>query len=236
MKRIGILFLFVGTLFSLIAQTEAVSSRIDRILRHVPLIDGHNDVPWQYEKRVKNHLDKTDLRADQSKLDPALHTDIPRLKKGRVGGQFWSVFVPATLSGPEAVRAVMEQIDVVDRMNRIYPDVLEPARTAADVTRIHGQGKIASLIGMEGGHSIGNSLGALRQFYQLGARYMTLTHSDNTDWADSATDDPEFSGLTPFGREVVREMNRLGMLVDLSHVSPETMNDVLDIAEAPTIF
>lgn len=218
------------------AQTNAVAARIDRILREVPLIDGHNDLPEQYEERVKNHLAKIDIRQDQSKLTPALHTDIPRLRQGRIGGQFWSVYVPATLKGADAVRAVLEQIDVVHRLEGRYPDTFEPARTADDVERIHRKGKIASLIGVEGGHSIGNSLAVLRQLYAAGARYMTITHSANNDWADSATADPVHGGLTPFGKLVIAEMNRLGMLVDLSHVAPKTMNDVLDVAAAPVIF
>ncbi len=218
------------------AQTNAVAARVDRILREVPLIDGHNDLPYQYQERAKNHLAKIDLRQDQSKLTPALHTDIARLRQGRVGGQFWSVYIPATLKGADAVRAVLDQIDVVHRIDELYPETFELARTADDVVRIHRSGKIASLIGMEGGHSIGNSLAVLRQLYGAGARYMTITHSDNNDWADSATADPVHSGLTPFGKLVIAEMNRLGMLVDLSHVAPKTMNDVLDIAAAPVIF
>lgn len=218
------------------AQTNAVAARVDRILREVPLIDGHNDLPWQYKERVKNHLAQIDIRQDQSKLTPALHTDIPRLRQGRIGGQFWSVYVPATLKGADAVRAVLEQIDVVHRLDELYPDTFELARTADDVVRIHRSGKIASLIGMEGGHSIGNSLAALRQLYATGARYMTITHSENNDWADSATADPIHNGLTPFGKLVIAEMNRLGMLVDLSHVAPKTMNDILDVAVAPVIF
>jgi len=218
------------------AQTDAVGARIDRILREVPLIDGHNDLPYQYEERVKDHLAQIDLRQDQSKLTPQLHTDIPRLRQGRVGGQFWSVYVPTTLKGADAVRAVLEQIDVVHRLDEMYPDTFELARTADDVVRIHRSGKIASLIGVEGGHSIGNSLAVLRQLYATGARYMTITHSDNNDWADSATADPIHNGLTPFGKLVIAEMNRLGMLVDLSHVAPKTMHDVLDVADAPVIF
>lgn len=215
---------------------NAVAARIDRILREVPLIDGHNDLPWQYEERVKDHLAQIDIRQDQSKLTPPLHTDIPRLREGRIGGQFWSVYIPATLKGADAVRAVMEQIDVVHRLDELYSDTFELARTADDVVRIHHSGKIASLIGMEGGHSIGNSLGVLRQLYANGARYMTITHSENNDWADSATADPVHGGLTPFGKLVIGEMNRLGMLVDLSHVAPKTMHDVLDVAAAPVIF
>jgi membrane dipeptidase len=218
------------------AQTDSVAARIDRILREVPLIDGHNDLPEQYDERVKNHLAKIDIRQDQSKLTPALHTDIPRLRQGRVGGQFWSVYVPVTLKGADAVRAVLEQIDVVHRLEELYPDTFEPARTADDVVRIHRKGKIASLIGVEGGHSIGNSLAALRQLYATGARYMTITHSANNDWADSATADPIHGGLTPFGKLVIAEMNRLGMLVDLSHVAPKTMHDILDAAAAPVVF
>jgi membrane dipeptidase len=221
---------------SISAQTAAVSARIDRILRDVPLIDGHNDLPWQYEERVKNHLAQIDIRQDQSKVTPPLHTDIARLRQGHLGGQFWSVYIPTTLKGGDAVRAVIEQIDVVHRIDETYPDTFEFARTADDVVRIHRGGKIASLIGIEGGHSIGNSLAVLRQLYALGARYMTITHSDNNDFADSATADPAHNGLTPFGKLVIAEMNRLGMLVDLSHVAPKTMNDVLDITAAPVIF
>jgi membrane dipeptidase len=237
MNRAGaVLLAFVLTSFSAVAQTTAVDARIDRILREVPLIDGHNDLPWQYLERAKNHLAQIDLRQDQSKLDPPLHTDIARLRQGRLGGQFWSVYVPTTLKGADAVRAVIEQIDDVHRLVEMYPDTFELARTADDVVRIHRSGKIASLIGIEGGHSIGNSLAVLRQLHALGARYMTITHSDNDDWADSATADPVHGGLTPFGKLVIAEMNRLGMLVDLSHVAPKTMNDALDVAAAPVIF
>lgn len=218
------------------AQTDTAAARVDRILREVPLVDGHNDLPEQYEERVKNHLAQIDVRQDQSKLTPALHTDIPRMRLGRVGGQFWSVYVPATLKGADAVRAVLDQIDVVHRLEELYPDTFEPARTADDVVRIHRSGKIASLIGVEGGHAIGNSLAVLRQLYATGARYMTITHSANNDWADSATADPVHGGLTPFGKLVIAEMNRLGMLVDLSHVAPKTMHDILDVAAAPVIF
>ena len=218
------------------AQNDAVAARIDRILKEVPLIDGHNDLPYQYEERAEDHLAQIDIRQDQSKLTPPLHTDIPRLRQGRVGGQFWSVYVPVSLKGADAVRAVIEQIDVVHRLDATYPDTFELARTADDIVRIHRSGRIASLIGVEGGHSIANSLAVLRQLYALGARYMTITHENNTDWADSSTDKPAHNGLTPFGRIVIGEMNRLGMLVDLSHVAPKTMNDVLDLTAAPVIF
>ena len=163
-------------------------------------------------------------------------TDIPRLKAGGVGGQFWSVYVPVDLQGQAAVTATMEEIDTVHRMMRRYPDTFELALTADEIERIFKQGKIASMIGMEGGHSIDNSLAALRMFYRLGARYMTLTHSSNTPWADSATDTAKLGGLAPFGEEVVKEMNWLGMLVDLSHVSPDTMEDALRVSVAPVIF
>jgi membrane dipeptidase len=210
--------------------------RVSRILEAVPLVDGHNDLPWQYRERANNQLAKIDLRADQSKLDDPLHTDLIRLRAGRVGGQFWSVYVPASMTGPTAVQATIEQIDVVHRLTRIYPEALELASTADDIVRIHRSGKIASLIGVEGGHSINNSLAVLRQLHALGARYMTLTHSANNDWADSATAAPAHDGLTPFGKAVIGEMNRLGMLVDLSHVSPRTMHAALDTTSAPVIF
>ncbi|MBI3049105.1 MAG: membrane dipeptidase [Acidobacteria bacterium] len=208
-------------------------ARAQALHREVPLIDGHNDYPWALrEHNAERDLDKLDIRMPQ----PKLHTDIPRLRQGGVGGQFWSVYVPATLQGAAAVRATLEQIDVVYRMVRKYPDTFELATTAADVERIFRAGRIASLIGMEGGHAIDNSLATLRMFYAAGARYMTLTHGTNVRWADSGTDKPQLGGLSRFGEEVVREMNRLGMLVDLSHTSPGTMLDALRVSEAPVIF
>ena len=226
------------SLFLLIALAAAAqdNARIDRILREVPLVDGHNDLPWQYRQRVQNQLGRIDLRHDQSGLTPALHTDIPRLRAGRLGAQFWSVYVPTSLKGADAVQATFEQIDVVHRLNALYPDTFALALTADDIVRVHKAGRIASLIGVEGGYSINNSLAVLRQLYSAGTRYMTLTHSDTIDWADSATDDPKHDGLTEFGRAVIGEMNRLGMLVDLSHVSPATMHDALDSTAAPVIF
>jgi membrane dipeptidase len=201
--------------------------------KQVPLIDGHNDYPWALrEHNVERDIDKLDIRVPQ----PTIHTDIPRLRAAAVGGQFWSVYVPASMQGQAAVRATLEQIDVVHRMMRKYPDTFELALTAADVERIFKAGRIASLIGMEGGHSIDNSLAALRMFHGLGARYMTLTHSTNIPWADSGTDTPKVGGLSTFGEEVVREMNRLGMLVDLSHTSSGTMEDAIRVAEAPVVF
>ena len=206
--------------------------RAKELHKRVPLIDGHNDLPWQYQKRVDRALSKIDIAQSQ----PDLHTDIERLREGGLGGQFWSVYVPTDLAPGEFVRATMEQIDVVYNMLRRYPETFELALTADQVERAFQSGKIASLIGVEGGQCIDNSIAALRMFYRLGGRYMTLTHNKNVAWADSCTDAPEANGLTDFGREVVREMNRLGMLVDLSHVSPETMDDALDVVDAPVIF
>jgi membrane dipeptidase len=218
------------------APDPALVERARKLLSQVPLVDGHNDVPWEYRKRVQNHMDRIDLRAGTAKLDPPMQTDIPRLRKGGLGGQFWSVYIPVELTGADAVQATLEQIDDVHRLVERYPDSFELALTADDVVRIHKAGKIASLIGMEGGHSIHDSLASLRVLYAAGARYMTLTHTKNTDWADSATDAPQHGGLTRFGEEVVREMNRLGMLVDLSHVAPETMRKAIAVSAAPVIF
>lgn len=198
----------------------------------IPLIDGHNDLPWQYRKVADRALSKIDIAQNQ----PGLHTDIPRLREGGVGGQFWSVYVPQSLPRADHVRATMEQIDVVYNMLRAYPETFQLSLTADDVESAFGSGKIGSLIGIEGGHSIDNSLAAMRMFYRLGARYMTLTHFANVDWADSCTDEPKAGGLTEFGREVVREMNHLGMLVDLSHVHADTMRAALDTSEAPVVF
>jgi membrane dipeptidase len=215
--------------------------RVEQVLLRTPLIDGHNDLPWEIRDRFKSDLAAVDLKSDTTHLpfppDAApLMTDIPRLRAGHVGGQFWSVWIPPKQQGFEAVQTTLEQMDLVKRMAARYPGDLEMAYTAADVRRIHQSHKVASMIGIEGGHQINNSLAVLRQMYDAGARYMTLTHTTNTAWADSATDSPVHHGLTPFGVEVVREMNRLGMLVDLSHVSPETMNAALAASEAPVIF
>ena len=224
------------------AAADAIyRSRVVRVLKETPLIDGHNDLPWEIRERFGGRLANIDLKSDTSKLAgppgaPALMTDIPRLRAGLVGGQFWSVWVPVEIKGPEAVQATVEQIDLVKRLAAKYPADFEIAYTAADVRRIHRSGKIASLIGIEGGNQINNSLAVLRQMYELGARYMTLTHVLNTAWADAATDAPLHHGLTPFGEEVVREMNRLGMLVDLSHVSPDTMRAALAVTVSPVIF
>jgi membrane dipeptidase len=201
------------------------------LTRH-PLIDGHNDLPWELREARGADARLTDLA---TRLD-FTHTDLPRLAEGRVGAQFWSVFVPVSLAGESAVAATLEQIDFVRDMIRRYPGELELALTAADVERIFAAGKVASLMGAEGGHSIASSLGVLRSLYALGVRYMTLTHNANVGWADSATDKPDCGGLSDFGREVVGEMNRLGMLVDLSHVSKDTMRAALDTVRAPVIF
>jgi membrane dipeptidase len=216
-------------------------ARVAQILKRTPLIDGHNDLPWEIRERFHSKVSAINLSSDTSALPvpaggTALMTDINRLRRGGVGGQFWSVFVPVEMQGPVAVQATLEQIDIVRQMAERYPQDFELAYTAADVRRIHKSGRIASLIGIEGGHQINHSLPVLREMYAVGARYMTLTHSSNTEWADSATDTPKHHGLTAFGREVVHEMNRLGMLVDISHVSAETMHAVLDIAQAPVMF
>lgn len=224
------------------AQTPdpKIAARIDKVLAKTPLVDGHNDVPWAIRQRAGVHPEKVDLATDTTGLKEdggvGMMTDIPRLKAGRLGGQFWSVYIPASFDGPIAVEMTLEQIDITKSLAQFYPATFEMAYSADDIVRIHKSGRIASLVGIEGGHQIHDSLAVLRQMYAAGARYMTLTHSKNTRWADSATDDPKHGGLTPFGRAVVTEMNRLGMLVDLSHVSEETMNDALETTQAPVIF
>jgi membrane dipeptidase len=202
------------------------------LMRTHPLIDGHNDLAWRI---------RTDLGADLCRVDldapvTGTHTDLPRLRRGGLGGQFWSVYVSARPAGEAAVAATLEQIDLVHRMIRRYPDELELALTADDVEQAFARGRIASLLGAEGGHSIAGSLGVLRMLHRLGVRYLTLTHNVNVPWADSATDEPVLGGLSAFGREVVREMQRIGMLVDLSHTSAATARDALAVAEAPVIF
>jgi membrane dipeptidase len=212
--------------------TDSQPDRARALLDRFPVIDGHNDLPWALREAGSLDPARTDIAAPV----PFTHTDLPRLASGGVGAQFWSVYVPAQLQGEAAVATTLEQIDLVRQLTARYPEALELAFTAADVERIMATGRIASLLGAEGGHSIAGSMGTLRALYQLGVRYMTLTHNLNLPWADSATDEPAAGGLTPFGREVVREMQRLGMLVDLSHVAATTMNDALDTAEAPVIF
>jgi membrane dipeptidase len=218
---------------------------VAKVLSDMPVIDGHNDLPWEIRERFASNVDAVDLKQNTALLPrpanaPAdqtpLMTDILRLRSGGVGAQFWSVWVPTDSRDSTAVQLTLEQIDLVKRMVARYPADFEMAYTAADILRIEHAHRIASLIGIEGGHQINNSLAALRQMYELGARYMTLTHSMNTAWADSATDAPAHHGLTAFGRVVVGEMNRLGMLVDLSHVSPQTMKDALAVTQAPVMF
>jgi membrane dipeptidase len=214
-------------------EAQTLVERARALHRSVPLIDGHNDYPWALrEKSPGRDLTVLDIARPQ----PTIMTDVARLRAGGVGGQFWSVYVPSSMQGKEAVRATLEQIDIVHRMAAKYPETLTLARTADDVERAFKAGRIASLIGMEGGHSIDSSLATLRMMHALGAGYMTLTHSTNVPWADSATDTPALGGLSAFGEEVVREMNRLGMLVDLSHVSSETMADAIRVSKAPVIF
>lgn len=222
----------------------ALAARVDRVLARTPLIDGHNDLAWEIRERFGDasgvdlgtstaHLP---LKLEDGEMPAPLMTDIPRLHKGHVGAQFWSVWIPPTVTGPAAVKMTIEQIDIVRTMAARYPKDLQMAYSADDIMQAFKAGRVASLIGIEGGHQIDDSLPVLRQMYVLGARYMTLTHTLDNDWADSATDAPKHHGLTPFGRAVVHEMNRLGMLVDLSHVSPDTMRDALNAAVAPVIF
>ena len=202
------------------------------LLSQSPILDGHNDLPWALRELGRSDLAGVDLVGGIAET----HTDMPRLRAGGVGAQFWSVFVPSKLQGDSAVTATLEQIDLTRRLIARFPGALEQAGTADDVERIMAAGKVASLMGAEGGHSIASSLGTLRMLYALGVRYMTLTHNDNVPWADSATDEPAVGGLTDFGREVVTEMQRLGMLVDLSHTAPGTMRAALDTARGPVIF
>ena len=222
-------------------EADPATATANAALEAAPIFDGHNDVPNQLRARVANQINGFDFAdtLDTGEGHPqgaVMQTDLARLKEGKVGAQYWSVYVPSNPDEPEAVQQVIEQIDVTKRLIARYPDGLRYAETADQVERAMADGKVASLLGMEGGHSIGSSLAVLRQLYALGARYMTLTHNSNTPWADAATDNPKFDGLSPFGMDVVREMNRLGMLVDLSHVSEATMMDALDVARAPVIF
>lgn len=223
------------------AQAQTAEETAAAALEAAPVFDGHNDVPIQLRSRFDNQIntfsfEDTTATGQTHPEGRTMHTDLQRLRTGKVGAQYWSVYVPAALDEPEAVVMTLEQIDVTKRLIERYPDDLQLALTADDVEIALAQGRIASLLGMEGGHSIGSSLAVIRQMYDLGARYMTLTHSKNTPWADAATDTPEHDGLTDFGRDVIREMNRIGMQVDLSHVSEKTMHDVLDVAKAPVIF
>ncbi|MFA6231624.1 MAG: dipeptidase [Rhodanobacter sp.] len=238
----------LGTACMPLAQAQSsdavLTARVDRVLAKTPLIDGHNDLPWEIRQRFGSAAG-VDLGASTANLPakmedgevaPPLMTDIPRLRLGHVGAQFWSVWTPPADTGPVAVKMTMEQIDIVRSMVARYPKDMQMAYSADDIMRAFRAGRVAALIGIEGGHQIDNSLPVLRQMYVLGARYMTLTHTLDNDWADSATDAPRHHGLTPFGRAVVHEMNRLGMLVDLSHVSPDTMRAALATSVAPVMF
>ncbi len=236
--------LFLGLVFSFIIapgflmgeqpnrKPVVLTERAKKLHQQCLVIDGHNDLPWTMREKAASSFKQADI----SKPQPKFHTDIPRLKQGNVGAQFWSAYVPSeTRLERRSAHYTLEQIDLIHRMIKRYPDTFEMAATADDIERIHKSGKIASMIGVEGGHAIENSLSLLRVFYGLGVRYMTLTHSDSLDWADSATDVAKNRGLSPFGEEVVLTMNQLGMLVDISHVSSETMDDVLRVSQAPII-
>src|SRR3954469_20450581 len=217
------------------ASAQDYAARVTRVLKQVPLIDGHNDWPETLRGREGDKRWTMDLRDLGGRADP-YNTDIQRLRRGMVGGQFWSVWVSPALPGPEQVKETLEQIDLVKSIVGRYPNDFALARTAADVRRIHASGRMAAMIGVEGGNQIDESLSVLRAYRELGAGHLTLTHARTISWADSATDNPRHDGLTPFGEKVVRELNRLGMLVDLSHVSAETMRDALRISKAPVIF
>ena len=227
MRRLSVLLLAVTAACTAAAQSDPDLARARSVLSRTPLIDGHNDLPWAIREYAEAPHDV--LAYDLTRRAPG-HTDIARLREGMVGAQFWSVYIPSDLQAEDFLRVQLEQIDIAHRIIAAYPETFELASTADDVERIFAAGRIASLLGLEGWHAIANSLGVLRAYFELGARYMTLTHWATLDWADAATDDPRHDGLTAFGEEVVREMNWLGMLVDLSHVAPATMNDVLDVS------
>jgi membrane dipeptidase len=235
MLLLGAALTLMPTIASAQPIDPKVQARIDRILKKTPLIDGHNDIAEQLAENYKRSVAGLASGTDQRQPQP-LMTDMARLHQGRVGGQFWSVYINGATTGDAAIRETLQEIDVVRRMIETYPKDLELASTADDVVRIHKAGRVASLIGVEGGRQMGGSLAALRQYYNLGARYMTLTHNQTTEWADSATDDPKYGGLSPFGVQVVHEMNRIGMLVDLSHVSPDSMKDAIAASRVPVIF
>jgi membrane dipeptidase len=228
--RIQIAFLLAALIGSA-AMADDTVDRAAALLDEAPVVDGHNDLPWVIREKFGGDVENYDISV-YAQFD----TDIPRMRDGKVGTQFWSVYVPSSMTTLDAVQVQLEQINIAHRIIDKYPDDLMLALNVADIDLAKEEGRIASLLGMEGGHTIINSLGALRSYYDLGVRYMTLTHFHSTDWADSATGEVRHEGITAFGREVIREMNRLGMLVDLSHVSANTMNDVLDVAEAPVIF
>ncbi|MCP3675735.1 MAG: membrane dipeptidase [Gammaproteobacteria bacterium] len=237
MTKIKINFLLLICSFVTIIFSDSISAddtalvHARKILQKAPIADGHNDLPWVIRESFNSNVEGYDISV-RAQFD----TDIPRLREGRVGTQFWSVYVPTTMSPLDAMRTQLEQIDIAKRMINLYPDDLAYATSTADIITATKDNRIASLLGIEGGHTIGNSLGVLRSYYNLGVRYMTLTHFHSNDWADSATDINRHDGITKFGEEVISEMNRLGMIVDLSHVSTSTMNDVLDVTKAPVMF
>jgi membrane dipeptidase len=229
-------FLLLTFLMASPAAAQSRDPALDharKILRSTPLIDGHNDLPWEIRE---SKTAPRDVRAYDLRVRSPKHTDLERMAEGQVGAQFWSIYIPGEIKDSGYARVQLEQFDIARRMIAMYPDRLALALTADDIERDFKRGRVGSLLGMEGGHAIENSLGALRSYYALGARYMTLTHNVTLDWADAALDSARHDGLTEFGREVVREMNRLGMLVDLSHVAPSVMSDALDVSEAPVIF
>ncbi len=235
MRRFNLVLLLTSAAaFPLAAQDDQYLALAKKVLATTPLIDGHNDLPWRLRE------DKSGLAMDVVGYDlrgrTAGHTDFDRLKKGMLGGQFWSVYIPGEIKDSGFARVQLEQIDVAKRIIERYPDRLQYCATALCLRQAFGEGRIGSMLGMEGGHAIENSLGALRAYYDLGVRYMTLTHNVTLDWADAALDKPTHSGLTRFGEEVVHEMNRLGMLLDLSHVSPAVMSDALNTTASPVIF
>ncbi|XP_069030508.1 dipeptidase 1 [Embiotoca jacksoni] len=222
--------------FAVILAEDPNMTRALELMSEVPLIDGHNDLPWQFRKKFNNELNKVDLHTLET-----THTNIPKIKQGRLGAQFWSAYVPCETQDKDAVRQTLEQIDVVHRLCQKYPETFMFATSSKDIMDAFRMNKTASLIGVEGGHSIDSSLGTLRMMYQLGVRYLTLTHSCNTPWADNwlvdtGSEPSQHNGLSPFGKQLIVEMNRLGMLIDLAHVTVTVMNQVLDMSEAPVIF
>jgi membrane dipeptidase len=218
------------------ASEETALRRALSALKKTPIIDGHNDLPWELHDKFGEKAQSLDIAGTTGTPITKLQTDISRMRAGQMGGQFWSVWIPSTVTSADAIKLTLEQIDVVRSFTRNNPTIFAEAQTAADIERIQKSGKIASMIGIEGGHQIGDSIPALRQFYTLGVRYMTLTHSSNNNLADSATDNPKHMGLSDFGRSVIKEMNRIGMLVDLSHVSADTMRQAIILSKAPVIF
>jgi membrane dipeptidase len=234
MRRLALLALIAVAVPAQAQAPDPYLARVRKLLATTPIIDGHNDAPWEIRenKERPRDVDHYDLRTDLKGHD----TDLARMKLGGLGGQFWSIYIPGEVKDSGYARIQLEEFDIARRMIAKYPDKMLFAKTSADVRAAQAQGKIASFLGLEGGHAIENSLGALRIYYELGARYMTLTHNVTLDWVDAALDKPTHGGLTPFGKEVVREMNRMGMIVDLSHVSPAVMSNVLDITEAPVMF